>query len=59
MPDETYRVIITKTAEIFTVAADPVEAKLQAENYSKRIAVAKRTTHGQVDVSSGDAVKVS
>ena len=59
MPDTTYRVIIVKVAEIFTVAADPAEAKQQAENYAKRIAVSKRTTHGQVTVNSGDAMPVS
>jgi hypothetical protein len=59
MPDVTYRVIIVKVAEVFTVAGTPAEAKQQAENYAKRIAVSKRTTHGQVTVSSGDAVQVS
>jgi hypothetical protein len=59
VPDQTYRVIITKVAEVFTVAADAAEAKAQAEAYAKRVAVSKRTTHGQVTVSSGDAVQVS
>lgn len=58
MADQTYKVIITKVAEVFTVAASAAEAKTQAENYAKRIAVTKRTTHGQVTVTSGEAVVV-
>jgi predicted AAA+ superfamily ATPase len=58
MPDQTYLVIITKVAEVFTVASDPEEARVQAERYAKRQAVAKRTTHGQVLVTASAASPV-
>ena len=48
MADHTYRVLMTKVAEVFTVAASPEEAKKQAEDYAKRVAVPKRTTHVQM-----------
>jgi hypothetical protein len=56
MPDSLYKVNVTKVIEVFTVAADEAAAKTQAENYCKRIAVAKTTAHMRVTVTSGDAV---
>lgn len=58
MPDQTYKVVVTKVIEVFTVAADAASAKTQAENYTKLVDVAKRTTHGQVTVTSGTATLV-